>query len=334
MVSSVGVAPKRSSAVNYVVGAAGGSAVALRVFAGKRLIHGIPGGRLAAFLGTAASGLKLAQTCVLVARREVPPGRILLPAIVFIELLRISLGQTSRAAMIATVFAFEVLVIAYAAVLIRRLGAAAQGTDMEVHYQRVFRLFLPDGIAVLLAHELLTLWAGIGWAARGFRTNPAAGFSYTQQSTMRMLPLIVPLITLGDEIVLGVLLRHQAAWIRLGVIVLDLWAIVWVFGLYATLQARPHLIEPDRVLFRVGAVQYCEFDPTLVASAVPFNEYLTRKQRKSFGCLTVNGTPTVKVQLREPAVVHRLGRADQSFDTLLVAADDPSALCRNLMQSA
>jgi hypothetical protein len=332
MISSAGVVPKRSSVVNYVVGTAAGSAVALRVFAGKRLLRGIPGSRLAAVLGTAASGLKLAHTCVLVARKELPPGRILLPTIFFVELLRISLGQTSRAAMIATVFAFEVLVVAYAVVLIRRLGAAAQGTEMEVHYQRVFRLFLPDGIALLLAHELLTLSAGLRWAARGFRTNPVPGFSYTQQSTLRMLPVLLPLITLGDEIVFGVLLRHQAAWIRVGIVALDLWAILWLFGFYATLQARPHLIEKDRVLFRVGAVHYCEFDPALVISATPFSEYLTRQQRKNFGCLTVSGTPTVKVQLREPVVVHRLGRADLVFDTLLVAADDPSGLCRNLMQ--
>ena len=330
MLSAASVLPKRKSVVNPIVGLAAGSAIATRIFAGKKLIRGIPGSRLAAFVGMGASGLKLVHTCILVARKELPAGRIFLPAIIFIELLRISLGQTNRAGMLIAVFTFEILVIAFAVKQVRQLTADADGTPKEIHYQRVFSLFLPESIAAFLACELLTLWAGICWAARGFRAIPVTGFSYAQQSTVRMLPLLIPVVSIGDEIVLGVLLRHQAAWIRIGVIALDLWALLWAFGLYATFQARPHLIDEKHVLLRIGMLAACDFDPALVVSAAPFHEDLSRTERKRFGCLTTHGTPAVKVQLREKVAVHRMFGNDLTYDTLLVATDNPGEFCRTL----
>src|SRR5579859_3978808 len=140
---------RRRSWTTPYVAALSTSAIALRLFAPKRILRGIPGGRWAAFLGTAASAIKLIEISIRALRREVPPGRVLLPAIFFIELLRISIAGASRAGLIVCAIAFELCLIVFALVLLRRTRArdSRWQLQLEDHYEHVFVQFFPNRLA-------------------------------------------------------------------------------------------------------------------------------------------------------------------------------------------
>src|SRR5579859_4741570 len=323
---------RRRSWTTYVA-ALSTSAIALRLFAPKRILRGIPGGRWAAFLGTAASAIKLIEISIRALRREVPPGRVLLPAIFFIELLRISIAGASRAGLIVCAIAFELCLIVFAIVLLRRARTKDERWQLEDHYEHVFAQFLPGRLAAFASRELVLLLEGLRWAARGFRLTEVSGFGYLEQSFVAMLPIALPILSISDEIVLGVLLRHQALWIRLSVIGFDIWAILYVFGIYATCQARPHQITHDTVRLRQGIFSSCEFSPALLAEISSCSQ--TDQARKEPGIIRLNlkGSPTVKIRLRQPVVVRQMIRGERTSQTLLISADKPDALCHALREA-
>jgi hypothetical protein len=307
------------------------SAVALRLFASKRIYRGISASRWAAFLGAIASAIKLIEISIHVVRKKAPAGHIVLPAIIFVQLLRVGIGGASRMGLFVCGAIFEIGVLVFAVVLLRRAGGRTQNSALEDHFERVFAQFLPARMAALVAGEVVVLWEGLRWAGRGFRPVCVSGFGYLEQSFIAVLPIAAPVVCIAEEMVLGVLLRHQALWIRLGVVGLDIWAILYVFGIYATCQARPHQVTSQSVRLEQGIFGRCEFDPGLVLEANPERE----PAQKDPGAvrLTLKGAAAVRVQLSQPVVVRRVFRGEQKFSTLVVSADDPSALCRALREA-
>jgi hypothetical protein len=306
-------------------------AVALRLFAAKRIFRGISAGRWAAFLGAFASAIKLIEISIRVVCKQAPAGRILLPAIIFIQLLRVGIGGASRTGLIVCGLAFEIGVLVFAVVLLRKAGARAAGSALEDHFARAFAQFLPERMAALVAGEIVLLWEGLRWAARRFRPLPVSGFGYVEQSFIVVLPIAAPVLCIAEEIVFAVLLHHQALWIRLSVVGIDIWAILYVFGMYATCQARPHQVTRESVRLELGILGRCKFDPALLVEASPETE----PPRKTPGAvrLTLKGSPAVKVQLSQAVAVKRILRGEQEFRTIVVSADDPNALCRALREA-
>jgi|SRR5579859_1015237 len=322
---------RRSRTTPYVSALAISAAV-LRLFAPKRILRGISAGRWAAFLGAAASGIKLIEISICVLRRQLPPGRVLLPAIFFIELLRISIAGASRAGLIVCAVAFELCLIALAVALLRRTRAR-DGGELEDHYERVFVQFFPDRLAAFASRELVLLWEGLRWAARGFRSRQVSGFGYLEQSFVALLPIALPILSITDEIVLGILLRNQALWIRLGIIGLDIWAILYVFGIYATCQARPHQITNDLVHLRQGIFGSCQFSPALLTEISSCSEADLARKEPGIIRLNLKGSPTVKIRLSQPVTVRQMIRGERTSQTLLISADKPDALCHALREA-
>src|SRR5271168_4758943 len=129
------------------------SAVALRLFAAKRIFRGISAARWAAFLGAFASAIKLIEISIRVVRKQAPAGHIVLPAIIFIQLLRVSIAGASRIGLFVGAIVFEICVLVFAVVLLRRAGARAAGAALEDHFERVFAQFLPERLADLVARD-------------------------------------------------------------------------------------------------------------------------------------------------------------------------------------
>jgi hypothetical protein len=325
-----GLATSYKSRSTPYVAALAASAVSLRLFAPKRIFRGISASRWAAFLGAFASVIKLIEISIRVVRKEAPAGRILLPAIIFIQLLRVGFGA-SRLGLFVCGAVFEVCVVTFAILLLRRTGARATGSALEDHFERVFAQFLPERMAALVAVDIVLLWEGLRWTARRFRPLPVSGFGYIQHSLIAVLTVAAPVLCIAEEMVLGVLLRHQAPWIRLSAVGLDIWAILYIFGIYAICQARPHQVTSRLVRFEQGIFGRCEFDPALLVEASPAAEL----PRKAPGAvrLTLKGSPVIKVQLSQPVVVKRILRGEEMFHTLVVSADDSSALCRALREA-
>src|SRR5215469_11704370 len=118
--------------------------------------RGLSQARWAASLGAAAAGATFVQTCVLALRGQTPATRVLLPGIVFVELLRVAMGQTTRGAMLAVVVLFELCLIGFAVRQLRRVERPSG--FLEERFDGIFRQFLPDRISAFASRELVLVW--------------------------------------------------------------------------------------------------------------------------------------------------------------------------------
>jgi hypothetical protein len=307
------------------------ASVAVRVFGRKLASRGVDAVRWSAGLGALAAAIKLIEICWRVHRRQLPLTRTLLPALIVIELLRIATGSSSRFGLLVVVGAFELALMAYA-IWVLRSQPLIGGEELDERLERVFALFIPERVAELAAKEVTLLWEGLRWAASGFRCPSVEGFGYVEQSLFAMLPLLIPMASVGDEIAVGILARNASVWIRTAIIVVDIWAILWSFGMYVTFRKRPHVIRDGHACLRRGLLGRCDFSLDRVVEANVTNEDDRRRGDASTANLSLKGSPQVHIHFASSVVVKRFAREPRACDALLVSADDPAALCRALKQ--
>ena len=79
-----------------------------------------------------------------------------------------------------------------------------------------------------------------------------------------------------EVVVFEVILRSiDAAWaeaVRLPLLVLGVWGLVWMLGLLASYRTRPHLLDDERLVVRAGARTWIEV-PRRAISAVQAREH-------------------------------------------------------------
>jgi hypothetical protein len=170
-----------------------------------------------------------------------------------------------------------------------------------------------------LATELAIVGSAVRFLAGGWRRPTPAGFAYHRESGLRMLLPILPLLAIGDILLLElVILPNAAAWLRVVVHVLAIYGLVWLVGLYASLRDRPHqIVDRDLVLHR-GILRSLVVPLDQIASIGPLPSFADDWKKRAY-CkralrLDVAGPPILELRLREPPGAR-----------VLLAVDDPAA---------
>lgn len=78
------------------------------------------------------------------------------------------------------------------------------------------------------------------WISRRTVT-PDREFSYHKRSQMALILVMVAFTTPVELLVLE--LRAPRVWLRISLLVLGLYVLLWIFGLYASLVTLPHRLE-------------------------------------------------------------------------------------------
>ena len=307
-------------------------ALFLRIYAAQKTWHGISGSRWSLYLTLAICFLRLAMILLDVSAGKAPWGRILFPALIILLLARVAAGTSSRLQGQIIGAALELALIAGAAAfVIFRWKRYRSVPHLEDVFEDIFFQFLPGNISRFAAREMVLLWEGLRFCFRGFRSVPAAGFGYVEQSYIKMLPLLI-VIGLLTEGLAYELLAHNHPLLRLVMHVIEVWAVLWCFGMYATMKSRPHTISDQRVHLRCGVFSSCEFDPYLLLDVQQDDSY-DLPPRKEVARMIVKGGPKLQVHLKEPVTVRRMMSGPQSFNRLMVSADDPAAFRQALINA-
>jgi hypothetical protein len=157
----------------------------------------------------------------------------------------------------------------------------------------------------------------------------AEAFTYHQP----VLPLLLVFIVVSaiELVVVDVLVRRWES-VRLTLLVLGVWGLVWMFGLLFSFLTRPHAVGPDGIRLRSGA----ELDLPLRWEEV---EAVTRRKRTAQDkqpvfTVDADGTRTlhlhvqeqtnVRIALRSP-VTARLQRSEHAASSIDVWVDQPEA---------
>ncbi|MDG9725756.1 hypothetical protein [Streptomyces sp. DH41] len=180
--------------------------------------------------------------------------------------------------------------------------------------------------SLMIRHELRLLASLWLWAAR--RTDGAAAggtvFGYTRGQGAMMAGL--GFVCVIETVMMSVLLRDWPT-AHLVMLVLDVYAIVFVVGLHAASVVRPHVLDPDAGTLRVRQAVHFDVRIPLERIASVRRELRTTHERTDGELdLAVGAQTSVTVELAEPvAYVTFFGRR-REVRVVRLHADDAGGL--------
>jgi hypothetical protein len=157
-------------------------------------------------------------------------------------------------------------------------------------------------------------------------TDPdAALFGYASQAT----PLLLAFVFLSAlEIpILPLLLPWPA--VRYSLLVLGVWALLWMLGLLASLRTNQHVVSEVGLRLRSG-FQFDASIPWEAISAIRLrrssaDRKLQIKHDQTGTSVALQGTSNVEVVFREPVLVRFLDGRQANVDAIHFYADSPTA---------
>jgi hypothetical protein len=330
-----------SSPARRLIGGLGGVvaliAVVGRLLAGSVELRGHPGAWWAGLAMTAVVLSRLLLGALDVAARRIPWTRLLLPALIAIELGLYVLGRTSRGAMMKLLALVEVVLViaAVAAVFLRRDGAPA-GSAWEERVERTLSGFVPAALARLIAIEMVIIGAALSAPFRRARPPRADEFGYFQSSPLRFMPWLILLAMPADVLLVRALVPARHVVWRFIFDASAVYALLWVIGVGVTMRRRPHRVGVDLVELRRGVLRRVRLSPRVideVALLPPLSGMSALRKLGCSGWLAAKGMPLVELRLREPVRIERVvGAAGAPTRRLLVAADDAEGFRRAIAQ--
>lgn len=263
-------------------------------------------------------------------------------AVIVVELLLVATGVLDLGQAVVTAIGLEVLcgVLALglavtARVNYRRLRQA--GTGPWDAFLQAAGTVLPRPVVTLLRHELGGLMS-IVLLVRGRKDVPA-GATVIRCGAAQKTFLVVMMVLGPIEIVLVEVLVPWG-WLRVLLLVLGVYGLIWMLGFYAGVHTRPHYVGDDRLVLRVGHLAGVSVDVGSVR-AVRRETHDRYTGTKYKGLVSVkddvvamqgmSGT-TVTVVLEPGTPVQVQGRGTVHADELRFDADDLDAAVRTVKE--
>lgn len=269
---------------------------------------------------------------------RLPGTRILVPALILVEGLALAFSGVPTLTFrlrLGTALGLEVLLLVLA-VRAWRKARSLPGEWPEDRIAAAFEAFVPPRAARLMALELVTLGSALRFLGGGFRDAVPTGFSHHRESGLHAVLPALPLLIPGDFLLMKVLFSGLAPWLRWVLHGSTVYAVLWLFGFYAILKARPHQIQDGQVRLHQGLVKSVAFPARWIRSAAPLPEFdddwARHAHLKGMQRLVARGAPVLELKLSEPVQVLGLLGPGRPVDRLAVSLDDPAAFLAALDQ--
>ncbi|WLT32634.1 hypothetical protein [Geothrix sp. PMB-07] len=271
-------------------------------------------------------------------RGRLPGTRLLLPALVCLEGLGLMIargpGLTFKLRL-ATALVLEALLLVLA-IRAWRSVRSQPGAWPEDRIALAFEAFLPPRAARLIALELVMLGSALRFLCGGFRDPAPPGFSHHREAALGGFLPALPLLIPGDILLLHALFPHLAPWLRWILHGSTIYAVLWLFGFYATLKARPHQICDGQLHLHQGLVKSVSFPVGLIQSIGPLPEFnddwARHAHMKGVQKLVAAGPAVLELELSEPVRVLGLLGPGRPTTRLAFSVDDPAAFRAALEQ--
>lgn len=252
---------------------------------------------------------------------RLPWTRVLLPGVVWIEGVGLA-GQGAWQVRVVTAIALEIVFVGAAIRALR--NRERSGAAVELRIARALEAVVPPSIARLAAIELTIVGLAARHLAGGWRRPVPAGFAYWRENGIRQLLPILPLLCVGDVLLLElVVLPNAASWVRVVAHVVASYGVVWLIGIYASTRARPHRFVGDRLELYRGVLGHVSIARTDVAAVSPMpvitDAWKERAYKRASVRLDLGAAHVLEVTLRD-------GRR------LLVGVDQPETMTAAIAQ--
>lgn len=168
------------------------------------------------------------------------------------------------------------------------------------------------------------------FAFRRPRVPPgAAGFSYSQPILTIMIVIVA--VSAVEVVVVDVIVRRWA-YVRVPLLILSVWGLVWMLGLLFGMLVRPHAVGPDGIRVRYGSEVDIPIGWDDIHSVARQKNVITEIRPKvtvdADGAATLHmrimNETNIAVEL-ERAMPLRLPHGTETVNRVNLYADDPAA---------
>lgn len=208
------------------------------------------------------------------------------------------------------------------------------GLDVWAALEDGFAELLPRQVARVLALEL-RLWSCLwNWLLRRHRLGENE-YSYHKRSIMGTMLILVVFSTPAEVILFEIFVPWD--WLRWVLLVVCIYALFWIFGLYASMVTLPHRLESNGIRLHYGM---------LAGGVIPYenivsceeNRHTAPKGRdglcftrsKGEAYLSVGGKTDITLQLTTPLSLHGFFKPSEAVKTIHVAVDSPREFVRQI----
>ena len=192
---------------------------------------------------------------------------------------------------------------------------------------------LPLPLARFAAAELLIWWYLARWISR--RPVPAGSHSYHRRSPLGPLLVVVALTTPIEVLLFELLLPWN--WLRWLLAIAAAYAVVWVFGFYASMTKLQHLLEEGGVRVRYGLLNEAFVPYAAITEikdervrATGITEGLRVDRVEPSARLYVGSRTDITLVLSAAITIRTLRGSTPPVVKLSLAADDPQNLVADL----
>ena len=255
------------------------------------------------------------------------------PALLAVEIVPVVTGRLSVGTATIVVVAVEaaLALTALGQILggIRRYRQErAAGTDPEDAFDAALRAVLPAPVAFVVRNEVRLLVSLVLAVQRRRHGVPPDGVPLGYDRALRPMALVL----LGLAVVELVVIELALPWptVRLVLLVLGAYTLLFVLGMIAANSVRPHVVTPNQLRLRSGIWADVRIPMDRIATVTTRHREAPNKTLAVVGdelTMGVAGMTNVEVRLAGPTLVDA-GRRVHTVLTVRFAADDPqAALC-------
>ena len=265
----------------------------------------------------------------------------LLPTLVAVEAVLVWSGLLELRDTVILVVAVEVLLVIVGigeVLLVARhyRRGRTEGLDAWRALEEGLALIMPRRVARVMVLEPRLWVCLLQWASRRMRPG-GDDFSYHKRSLASGLVAVVALTTPVELLIWEILVPW--AWLRIVLLILGIYALVWVFGFYASLAFLPHRLEEGGLRLHYGAfaqgfIPYSEIEKTernTLKAPKPGDGLQTHPEENAL-YLATGGKTDLTLQLRTPQIIDGLLRTSHPVTTIHLSADEPERMASKLRQ--
>lgn len=257
-----------------------------------------------------------------------------LPFILFLLLL-IVIGRTYFKDLIGLLLIFEICIAIYVVYAI-----AKSITRYRKYNKSLNRGFLEDmrtileprlGKGLLLEVVLTELnvlyYAILVWFHKP--TEETQGiYTYDKSSQIKTFVIVFSILIIGEGVLFHFLIQKWndiAAWIFT---VLNLYAVLYMIGLYNSFRSKPHVIKDGKITICLGFQSSIHMDLTNIKSMhkAKESEFGVKIPKDTYYALLKIDSPQIELTLNQPTLLRAAYGRNKYVNTIIFRADEPNRL--------
>ncbi len=289
----------------------------------------------------AISSARLGMVIFDIYKKQIPWTQIILPIVISLGVALLLFGKTTRQSLILLITVLELGLLGLGVIIAwQKSKNNHNDQSFDDLLEESLLSFLPAQIAPWVKVEMVVIYSALQAILHGFRVTPIAGHGYAQSSHLQFIPMLLLITSVPEMLLVEVIIHAQPLWLKILVIVIEIWAILWTYGLYITMLNRPHQITSAVVKFYRGALSQVSIPLNNIKDVAPLPASVDARQLKrtsdaQTSWLTIPGSPLVKVILETPLTFSH-GHKNKALDhvnCLMVAADKPTEFSQAILQA-